>query len=797
MNREEFPNPYNDRALIGYLQAMTDQHNRIAMLGLPDQGDRPDMLMDSIFVQPRLGSRVTTEADESRLREGQSVGAAIEHHRRLAIIGEAGMGKSTLVNYLVYSLARSAKGPVRSHVGALIPLPIVLRDVNLRDRSTEGRWEDLYDRALARLPTSETLKSALAPYLERGQALVLVDGWDEVSVETRRWLSEALDDLRETWPKVRLVLTSRPLGWTEAPYRHAKEPESLPALPPVGTLQRDDVIWAHLRASQPTTAVSELWLLPMSLWSIETYVERWFQLRVAQAHRREDLVKGMLSALRPISRLRYLARVPNLLALMCLVYRVFVHLPSGRGQLYSRIAEAYLESIPVAVKLAELREVPLAEKQRWLGLIAMEMQRTRLKDADRGTRLSRQAAQRAIESGGGIHAEKASVFLDYAARRAGLLLPLTDETLGFTHLSFQEYFAAQYLIEGLRVGFLNPTRAKSTIKELKMQAGHEAGHEVVVVVFEQMGESPGAADALLEQIGGVEGLSVELLAELYYDDATGLTNQTRTEVWKELSEALRGTLVSETFAIPPKWTRTLSGLLSPEEAQSVGILFLSQTQITRLDWIGQFSGLLWLELPKHTVEDISPLRSLPLLSTIEFDSGENRVQRYANDFLKRAALTSTSGIVSLEGLPKWTKLTSLSIYRVTEIINWEHESLLNLNGITIHNCSHLSLTWLSKTSPTTELSVGAQSLEGLTQLSALPNIVSLNLYSPQSDLTPLSNNPHLRRISIHNSQDIDLHPLTTLPNLQSLQLVDTTSFNDTALRERLGDQFTVENTHTP
>lgn len=51
------------------------------------------------------------------------------------------------------------------------------------------------------------------------------------------------------------------------------------------------------------------------------------------------------------------------------------------------------------------------------------------------------------ESGTGRDDQAAAVFLDYVARRSGLLLPRGEDRFAFIHLSFQEYFAACFLEE--------------------------------------------------------------------------------------------------------------------------------------------------------------------------------------------------------------------------------------------------------------------------------------------------------------------------------------------------------------
>src|SRR5690606_20679724 len=148
---------------------------------------------------------------------------------------------------------------------------------------------------------------------------------------------------------------------------------------------------------------------------------------------------------------------PQLLTMMALVFKVRSNLPNGRAVLYELIAQAYLESIDKARRLKD--PFSWQDKKRWLAKIAFEMQMQRTSKGNASSESSREllASKQQVLSwivsaledyyfdDSVDVGEYASKYLDWIARRSGLLLPRGNDQFAFLHLSFQEYFAAIYI----------------------------------------------------------------------------------------------------------------------------------------------------------------------------------------------------------------------------------------------------------------------------------------------------------------------------------------------------------------
>jgi hypothetical protein len=178
---------------------------------------------------------------------------------------------------------------------------------------------------------------------------------------------------------------------------------------------------------------------------------------------------------------RIISRVPNVLTLIALLWRQFSWLPSGRTELYARITEAYSISIPRLRRLDV--DYTQGEKQVWLQMIAWELQKRRAQSSMWG------GSDREYGDGGEVIDGEAPVsddfpldemkltrdevrdllkaelarccnpseaaleaslretlygFLRFVTHTSGLLCERTEGMYGFTHLSFQEYYAAAH-----------------------------------------------------------------------------------------------------------------------------------------------------------------------------------------------------------------------------------------------------------------------------------------------------------------------------------------------------------------
>ncbi len=552
---------FGDQAVTDYAEQVVDRHGYIRFLGLPHLRDVPDVRIDRLFVEPSLAPRwISPDTPPDQWNEVRPAVDVLHENQRAVLLGDPGSGKSTVVDWIAWHLARRGESPWVEKLGRLLPVPIVLRELSIGDQVD---WDGLLDAFMAH-PVGQPLGSRerLEPLLEKGQAIILLDGLDEIgSVAVRKALRDAVFEGMERYPNVRWLLTSRIVGYEDVPFDRESESdeEALTDASGEPLMGRDPSGWGEAITAGRSGKAALRYMAPFEDRQVERFVLNWFHLRESTRQWAPQGVRNLLDAIYRDKTTTRLARNPNLLTLMALVHRVRAYLPNGRAMLYHDITEAYLESID-RFRGLPTGEQSLTEKRRWLARVGFEMQRRReaetegqsdepsaggeiLVDADEVQAWILEAME---ASGRGRDVQAADDFLAHVARRSGLLLPRAPTPDGrsryaFMHLSFQEYFAACYLEEQilsppwLRKGRAGPGTSR---EELRRYANREAWQETLVFLFEALAHRPGWPTELADTLFGDDledidpndenvGPAAVLLARLAVDPHSGFSSDMR------------------------------------------------------------------------------------------------------------------------------------------------------------------------------------------------------------------------------------------------------------------------------
>ena len=462
-DRSSFLDLWNDSQTSGYLESVLQWHGYIRFVSLPHLRENPDVQIDHLFVEPLLAEQhLSPDGSPDEWPETQTAEAALEANPRLIVLGDPGSGKSMLVNWFAWRLARRTSESWSSELDGLLPLPLVLRELPLGPDLT---WDRLIDTFLNHLMCQSRLtKGTLEACLNRGQVLVMFDGLDEIgSVPVRESLRKAVFDGMSRYPACRWLMTSRVVGYDTVPFETVT-PSSFSEV--TNDLSAITKKYSSRHAKEFEFKVNGLpkllYAAPFNDGQIEQFAENWFREREPVTDRAYEGSRSLIAAIHSNENTLRLARTPNLLTMMALVFRIKARLPHGRALLYNEIAQAYLQSIDEYRKLREF-EVPLEEKKRWLARVAFEMQQRRANaisdakgDGDEEATRDILATETEVtgwiteamrDSGYGGNEQTAAEFVDYIGRRSGLLLPRGAGLYAFMHLSIQEYFAACYLQE--------------------------------------------------------------------------------------------------------------------------------------------------------------------------------------------------------------------------------------------------------------------------------------------------------------------------------------------------------------
>ncbi|MFH1468608.1 MAG: NACHT domain-containing protein, partial [Pseudomonadota bacterium] len=392
---------------------------RVRFVGLPDKSPKPQTTVSDLFVPLALevGEKETPQTCEQI--EAALLAPGAGPAARYAVLGDPGSGKTTLVRWLC------ARASARAEAGEPFRAPLV---VVLREYVRQGRRDGLLAFAAHEIRTQLSIpldEPALAALCHAGQALLLVDGLDEVAVPTdRERVSDMLASLAREHPALPVLGTSRIVGYDAAP------------------LPRSE--FRHRR------------LLPFTDAQLTEFVRRWYAAALPDdARLRERRQAELSAALETEPSARELARNPLFATLIALVHHFEARLPGERARLYELCVQMLLETWPRAAG-REFRQLDPGRQRDVLQRLALRMQEGR-KGGGQSVAIARDELERVLYdllrarfAAGACDAEVQSLaraWVAWMAAGTGVLVEQQPGAFAFLHLSVMEYLAGRALLE--------------------------------------------------------------------------------------------------------------------------------------------------------------------------------------------------------------------------------------------------------------------------------------------------------------------------------------------------------------
>lgn len=502
-----------------YLPYVAERHNHLTIYGL-DLRDSPDRWPLEVAY---LSLEATTDAEPGRdTATGESAPArtgrmpaeaALDRESRVLLRGDAGSGKTTLVQWLAVTAAQE---------GTRVPFVLPLRTL-VRTGPLPAPAAFLGAVGCPLTPPDGWAERVLAD----GRALVLVDGLDEIPQADRHATRDWLSGLLHAYPGNHWLLTSRPTA-----------------------------VRADWLARERFT---ELSLAPMGRAEVATFVHRWHE-----AARSPEYEQRLLDSLRTKRDLARLVTNPLMCGLICALHRERRgYLPTGRKELYDAaltmlLARRDRERGTVAVDGPELGEEAQLELLQRLAyaLVLSGRQEMTLETAEG-------IVDRVLPSLGPASGQGgAPEVLRNLLLRSGVLRRPAQDVLDFVHRTFQDYLAARYAVEEGHLGVL-AGHAEDTEWEdvIRMAVAHARPRERVSLLRELLGgNDPRLTLLALAALEHVAALDPEVRAEVEQRAAELIPPRT-AEAARVLAGA--GPLVLELLPGPEG--------LSAEEAQGVTV----------------------------------------------------------------------------------------------------------------------------------------------------------------------------------------------------------------------------------
>ncbi|MDX2239985.1 MAG: NACHT domain-containing protein [Leptolyngbyaceae cyanobacterium bins.302] len=410
-----------------------------------------EQLFVPIFVFPEPGSQ---RESRQRNQHPEPVIDVVSRHQHLLILGKPGAGKSTLAHRLALISCKE-----ESKVGRI---PVLLRLSKTDSNSAFNLTEKLGKAFNTELNVTQQI-------LESGKLFLILDGLDEVPGQFQQDVCQEIINFSEYFHNNKVIITCR----TEAKdyYRKLLSDFDHVEIADFDRTQQNQFIknWFSIDDKAPTS-----WLARR----LQQYPECTSQALIAQIQRNE--------------RVQELAKTPILLSLICLVYVSKGQLPEKRSLLYKQGLEILLEDwdrdrgIEKRVDSPTYRNLSADDKCQ----ILAELARYTFDQPDDAIAFEEETALEIIRNHQNCSPQESRKILEGIAADHGLVFRSAHRKWEFSHLTFQEYFVAQWFVqhqdwETLAESVCNPrwigvfliaTEASDSIDELLWLMKHEIDH---------------------------------------------------------------------------------------------------------------------------------------------------------------------------------------------------------------------------------------------------------------------------------------------------------------------------------
>lgn len=402
---------------IDYRQLVANQLDRVEFFGASMLETSRRYPLSVAYLSLMASSTTGEVAASAGARRVEDVLAG---SRRLFIRGEAGLGKTTLLQWVAVNCARKSFRDRLADWGGSIPFMIKLRRYSRTDLPRPEQFlDEVGQHIAAEMPTGWVQRQ-----LRSSHAIVLVDGVDEVPEQRRRQVRDWLAQLVSTFGSARYIVTSRPAA-----------------------------VAAQWLRDEQFTAVD---LEPMTRQDIPVFIERWHDAmrdQAADPQHRDELShyeNRLIDAVHSSPHLIVLAAYPLLCALLCALHRDRRgHLPGNRMELYEVALHMLLERRDQERNVSASPELTRTDRTLLLQDLAYWLVRNGEAEATVSQAIALIDAK--LAGMAQIDASAQEVYRSLLVRTGVLREPAPGQ-VNFVHKSFQEYLAAKAAVDAEDLG---------------------------------------------------------------------------------------------------------------------------------------------------------------------------------------------------------------------------------------------------------------------------------------------------------------------------------------------------------
>lgn len=407
-----------------YKQQLEKLHGTIRILGMQQPIELKD-IFTKINILEKITSRIPASVEELHQyfeqqenkfinkQKSEEGFQAIEKYRKIIVLGKPGAGKTTFLRYIAI---RAANGGLSD---ACLPIFISLKDWSDTAKAPSDICQELMDFIVSQFNICHfnDAKPFIKKMLEDGKCIVLFDGLDEVSKKKEEQIVKEIKYITDTYSKNKFIISCR-----IAAFNYVFE-------------KFTNVEMADFDDEQ-----------------IKIFVEKWFKTQSQKS-------QACLKEIKANSSIEELATIPLLLTLLCLVFDETMSFPKNRAELYEEAIDALLKKWDASRSIkreSAYKEIPLKRKEYMLSQIAYTA-------FEKGQyflpqRTLEHYISDFIRNIPGIKEEELQIdsedILKDIEAQHGIFVERARGIYSFSHLTFQEYFTAKYIVDNKEKGTL-------------------------------------------------------------------------------------------------------------------------------------------------------------------------------------------------------------------------------------------------------------------------------------------------------------------------------------------------------
>jgi hypothetical protein len=279
-----------------YKKILENKYSKLKMISIDKEFDIESIYIpltintDSKYLKDCHGFKENERMDSKSIEAEDLLN---EPEKVSVVLGEPGMGKTTMLYYLAWKESKSENG--------LLPIFIKLSELSENKNSME---ENLIT-AVNQIIPGEATKKVVLEAINKNNTLILLDGLDELSKDSYANVKDRIENFLLRHSDTRVIITSRKVGY-EGVGRKIKPYE-------IDRLPKD---------------------------KMKIYINKWFEKNPDEARALIKVIENKDS-----SRIMELGQNPFLLSLICLIFEESKSLPKRRLELYRKCAVTLLNLV--------------------------------------------------------------------------------------------------------------------------------------------------------------------------------------------------------------------------------------------------------------------------------------------------------------------------------------------------------------------------------------------------------------------------------------------------------------------